>query len=169
MGLVVLGLYRRIDDVSPKRYVICNPPEAFKVRPDDLVFALKRAFWQWQPPLKTSRQTSRNRIIDLDVKSLEAKLKTLNEDVTNVREEYQGLILTVEGESADAVTPNEPDAETPLLPKDTGPISPLRKTSNVVEKKRVEDDLKVLETKLAAIKHDVAIMQARYLNFLNSS
>ena len=51
MGLLILGLYRRIEDnesglLCERRYVVSNPPESFVVRASDEVFALQRVDWQ---------------------------------------------------------------------------------------------------------------------------
>ncbi|XP_055331309.1 calcium-activated potassium channel slo-1-like isoform X2 [Paramacrobiotus metropolitanus] len=175
MGLVTLGLYRKLSPDSPKRYVICNPPESFPVQATDQIFALKRANWQWQPPLKQlqTAASSRNRIIDLDVRLLKDKLSTISQDVLNVQGQYENLIVDDDGAMVFRKrTTTGTSFTVPLVLSENGSImidDNSDPEGSDTDKNTVEEDIISLEHKLATMKRDVRAMENRYLRLIRGS
>ncbi|OQV15848.1 Calcium-activated potassium channel subunit alpha-1 [Hypsibius exemplaris] len=163
MGLVVLGIYRPVTTGASKRYVICNPPETFIVEEDDQVYALHRANSVIQPVLRTRLNSNQRRLVDTDVQSLEKNLNALAADVSNTEQRFLSVLHIDRPDRTGTLTQEE---ESPLLGRsENRPLRPAGPSFATLERRGIDEELRIMEQKLARMKQDIAFMQERYVKF----
>ena len=157
----MLGLYRRLEPRSEKRYVISSPPETFEILEEDQVFALKRANFEYPPGSRMQTAKKKNKA-PRTATVLEEKLQDLGADVTVMEERYENLIRA-ELHARNSVTGMEEEpAENQTLLGSNKPFSDQLSQQLAQDKRLLGEELLVMENKLASIKQDVAAMQELY-------